>query len=308
MTKVFIDGSSGTTGLRIFDRLKSRNDLDLLILPDDKRKDNNYIKEYINKSDITFLCLPDEAAKEAVTFVENDNTVIIDTSTAHRTDINFVYGLPELTNQKEKIKSAKKIANPGCHATGFISLIAPLIEKGILDSNSLLSCTSITGYSGGGKKMIAQYKEMNDLLLLAPRAYGLSQTHKHLKEMKYVCKLNNNPIFTPIVSNFYSGMQVTIPLFKEQINCTIQELKETYINYYQNGLISFVENIDENGFISSSLLSNKDNLFITITGNEERFNLVSLFDNLGKGASGAAIQNMNIVLGKDEKLGLDILE
>lgn len=308
MTKVFIDGSAGTTGLRIYDRLKDRKDIELLILPDDKRKDPLYIKEYLNNSDITFLCLPDDAAKEAVTFKENESTVIIDTSTAHRTDSSFVYGLPELTGQKDKIRNAKLIANPGCHATGFISLVAPLVEKGVISSDAFLSCTSITGYSGGGKKMIADYESTNDPLLSSPRAYGLGQTHKHLKEMKVISKLNNEPIFIPVVSNFYSGMQVTVPLFSKDINCSFEELKTIYKEYYKDGLISFKDSIDKDGFISSTILMNKDNLYVTVTGNEERMNLVSVFDNLGKGASGAAIQNMNIVLGLDEKTGLDIAE
>lgn len=306
MTKVFIDGSSGTTGLRIYDRLKARDDLELLILEDDKRKDPLYIKEYINKSDITFLCLPDDAAREAVTFLENDNTVIIDTSTAHRTDKLFTYGLPELKNQKEKIINSKKIANPGCHATGFISLIAPLIENNVLKKDIKLSCTSITGYSGGGKKMISQYENEFDTLLSSPRLYSLNQTHKHLKEIKEVCKLDFFPIFNPVVSNFYSGMQVIVPLFTDDISCSINDLKALYNDYYKEGLISFKDNIDDNGFISSTILKDKDNLFVTVIGNEDRINLISVFDNLGKGASGAAIQNMNIILGIDEKTGLNV--
>lgn len=306
MTKVFIDGNQGTTGLRIFDRLKDRDDIKLLIIPDDKRKDIKYIKEYINNSDISFLCLPDTAAKEAVTLVENDNTVIIDTSTAHRTDDDFVYGMPELKDQFDKIKNAKRIANPGCHASGFISLIAPLTEAKVISSDINLSCTSITGYSGGGKKMIADYEENKDILHSSPRLYALSQQHKHLSEMKKICRLTNFPVFNPIVSNFYSGMQVIIPLNSEDISCKFSDLKDIYNDYYKEGLISYLENIDNDGLISSTLLSDKDNMYITVTGNEERFNLISVFDNLGKGASGAAIQNMNIVMQTDYKKALNI--
>lgn len=306
MTKVFIDGNQGTTGLRIFDRLKDRDDIKLLIIPDDKRKDIKYIKEYINNSDISFLCLPDAAAKEAVTLVENDNTVIIDTSTAHRTDDDFVYGMPELKDQFDKIKNAKRIANPGCHASGFISLIAPLTEAKVISSDINLSCTSITGYSGGGKKMIADYEENKDISHSSPRLYALSQQHKHLSEMKKICRLTNFPVFNPIVSNFYSGMQVIIPLNSEDISCKFSDLKDIYNDYYKEGLISYLENIDNDGLISSTLLSDKDNMYITVTGNEERFNLISVFDNLGKGASGAAIQNMNIVMQTDYKKALNI--
>lgn len=308
MAKVFIDGSAGTTGLRIFDRLKKRDDLELLILEDNKRKDERYIKEYMNQSDITFLCLPDAAAREAVLLCENKNTVLIDTSTAHRVDPSFVYGMPELKNQREKIKNSERIANPGCHATGFISLIAPLVDQKVIKKDKKLSCTSITGYSGGGKKMINDYQTSDDSLKKSPRAYGLTQMHKHLKEMKALCSLENEPSFTPVVSNYYSGMQVFIPLFKEDITIPYNELEDLYREYYKNGLIKFKKNIDDDGFISSSLLSGYDDLFITVTGNEERFNLVSVFDNLGKGASGAAIQNMNLLLNLPEGYGLKISE
>ena len=305
-SKVFIDGSAGTTGLRIYDRLKDRSDIELLILPDDKRKDEKYIREYINKSDISFLCLPDAAAREAVTFCENENTVIIDTSTAHRTDSSFTYGMPELTGQREKIRVSKRISNPGCHATGFITLIRPLVENGAIDRNTPLSCTSITGYSGGGKKMISEYENDENGMLVSPRTYGLTQTHKHLPEMMMYSDISSSPVFTPIVSSFYSGMQVIVPLHKSQINCSVEELKDIYRNYYTNGLISFSDSQDINGFIHSDLLSGKDTLKTTVAGNDERITLISLFDNLGKGASGAAIQNMNIVLGTDETYGLSI--
>ena len=305
MTKVFIDGSAGTTGLRIFERLSERKDLSLIILPDEIRKDPSYRKDAINSADVAFLCLPDAAAIEAVSLVENSNTAIIDTSTAHRTAEGWTYGFAELKGQREKIAASKRVANPGCHASGFVSLVAPLVESGILGKNEKLDCASITGYSGGGKKMIAEYEsEDKDPLLAAPRMYGLSQSHKHLKEMKAICSLESEPSFLPIVAPFYSGMQVTVSLFKEQINGDLKDIKDCYMEYYKSGLVSFCENADENGFMSALAFSGRDDMQVTVCGNDERIVLVSRFDNLGKGASGAAIQNMNILLGIDEKTGL----
>ncbi len=305
MTKVFIDGSVGTTGLRIFERLSERKDLSLITLPEEIRKDVSARKDAINSADIAFLCLPDAAAVEAVSFVENNSTAIIDTSTAHRTADEFVYGFAELKGQREKIAVSKRVANPGCHASGFIALVAPLIECGIVSKGEKLDCVSITGYSGGGKKMIAEYEsETKNPLLLAPRMYGLSQSHKHLKEMKAVCRLESAPSFCPIVAPFYSGMQVTVSLFKEQINGNLQDIQDCYKEYYKSGLISFCDNADEDGFLSAAAFSGRDDMQVTVCGNDERIVLVSRFDNLGKGASGAAIQNMNILLGIDEKTGL----
>ncbi len=305
MTKVFIDGSVGTTGLRIFERLNERKDLSLITLPEEKRKDAAARKDAINSADIAFLCLPDAAAVEAVSFVENNNTAIIDTSTAHRTAYEFVYGFAELTGQREKIAASKRVANPGCHASGFISLVAPLVECGILAKDQKLDCVSVTGYSGGGKKMIAEYEsEEKSPLLSAPRMYGLSQSHKHLKEMKAVCSLESAPSFCPIVAPFYSGMQVTVSLFREQISGSLKDISDCYREYYKSGLISFCDNADEDGFLSAAAFSGRDDMQVTVCGNDERIVLVSRFDNLGKGASGAAIQNMNILLGIDEKTGL----
>ncbi|MBQ5816381.1 MAG: N-acetyl-gamma-glutamyl-phosphate reductase [Oscillospiraceae bacterium] len=305
MTKVFIDGSAGTTGLRIFERLSERKDLSLIILPDEIRKDPSYRKDAINSADVAFLCLPDAAAIEAVSLVENSNTAIIDTSTAHRTAEGWTYGFAELKGQREKIAASKRVANPGCHASGFVSLVTPLVENGILGKSERLDCASITGYSGGGKKMIAEYEsEDKDPLLAAPRMYGLSQSHKHLKEMKAICSLESEPSFLPIVAPFYSGMQVTVSLFKEQINGSLKDIQDCYREYYKSGLVSFCENADENGFMSALAFSGRDDMQVTVCGNDERIVLVSRFDNLGKGASGAAIQNMNILLGIDEKTGL----
>lgn len=308
MTKVFIDGSAGTTGLRIVERLSARADISLLTLPEETRKNINSRREAINSADVAFLCLPDAAAREAVSLVEG-GTVIIDTSTAHRVNPEWAYGFPELKNRKnyETIKNSKRIANPGCHASGFVALVEPLVSAGIIPNDAYLSCTSLTGYSGGGKKMIAEYESVErDKLFDAPRMYALSQTHKHLPEMVAVCGLKNAPAFCPIVAPFYSGMEVTVPLFDGQIKGGIEDIRAIYAEYYKKGLVKYRENTDEGGFISASAFSGRDDMQITVCGNEERILLVSRFDNLGKGASGAAIQNMNIVIGADEAEGLDI--
>lgn len=305
MTNVFIDGSAGTTGLRIYDRLSVRDDISLIKLPEELRKDDAARADAINSSDIVFLCLPDDAARQAVTFVKNDKTAIIDTSTAHRTNDNWVYGFPELTGKREAIINSKRIANPGCHASGFIALVKPLIEAGVLDLNAALSCFSLTGYSGGGKKMIADYENSEkSVLLKAPRQYGLTQQHKHLKEMKIVSGIDVAPVFCPIVADFYSGMEVTVTLFKNDVKATIDNIKEIYKNYYTGKLVHFDDNADEGGFLSAAALSGKDDMQICVFGNEDRIILTARYDNLGKGASGAAIQNMNILMGVDETIGL----
>ncbi len=308
MKKVFIDGYAGTTGLKIYERLSSRKDIQLLTLTEQTRKDINARKAALNEADIAFLCLPDDAAKESVSLVNNPNTAIIDTSTAHRVNDEWIYGLPELQGQREKIKLSKRVANPGCHATGFIVLIAPLVQNGLLNPDAELSCFSLTGYSGGGKKMIAQYEDASrNTLLDAPRQYGISQAHKHLPEMVKVCGLNKSPVFCPIVADYFAGMEVTITLHSDQVNGKFQDLRECYANYYHDGLIYFTEQdaFNENGFISAGAFAGRDDLEISVFGNDERILLVSRFDNLGKGASGAAIQNMNILLGIDEKTGLN---
>lgn len=306
MKKVFIDGSAGTTGLRIYERLSAREDIQLLILPEDKRKDVAARKEMLNQADVAFLCLPDDAAREAAAMVENPNTVVIDASTAHRTLPDWAYGFPELSKvHEEKLLHSKRIANPGCHASGFIALVYPLIEAGLLDKETLLTCHSITGYSGGGKKMIADYEgEEKDPLLNAPRQYGLTQQHKHLKEMKAVTGLENAPAFSPIVSDFYSGMTVTVPLFASQIKGSVEDIKKLYAEKYQGEIVQYKETVDEGGFISGAALSGKDTMWITVAGNEERILLVACYDNLGKGASGAAIECMNIAIGAERTKGL----
>ena len=306
MTKIFIDGSAGTTGLRIYERLESRRDIELIRLSEELRKDITARKSAINSADIAFLCLPDGAAVEAVSLAENDNTVIIDTSTAHRTNPNWAYGFPELSAEMEqKIANSKRIAVPGCHASGFISLVFPLIKAGILDKDALLTCFSVTGYSGGSKKMIAEYESENRAALLsAPRQYGIAQKHKHLPEMTAVCGLEASPLFSPIVADFYSGMEVTVPLFKAQINGTIDDIKKVYKEKYNGPVVRYKEEFDEGGFVSANSLTGKDSMEISVSGNEDRILLISRYDNLGKGASGAAVECMNIVMGADKTTGL----
>lgn len=308
--KIFIDGRAGTTGLRIYERLEEREDIELISLSDEERKDPAARKKALNEADVAFLCLPDDAARESVSFIENDNTVVIDTSTAHRTLDGWCYGFPELSESFEnKLKNAKRIAVPGCHASGFIALVFPLIEKGILSSDTLLTCHSITGYSGGGKKMIAEYESEDRAEFFdAPRQYALSQTHKHLKEMKAITGLENAPIFCPIVSDFYSGMTVTVPLFASQLNegYTAEDIKAVYAEKYNDSLVKYVECADESGLVSGAKLSRKDSMQISVAGNDERILLIAMYDNLGKGASGAAVECLNFVLGNEKTQGLDI--
>ena len=304
MAKVFIDGSHGTTGLRIRDRLSDRKDIELLILPDELRKDTAARLEMINNADIAFLCLPDEVAKQTVAMVENPDTVIIDASTAHRSAEGWVYGMPELDGQTFLIRDSKRIANPGCHASGFIALVAPLVQENLIRPDARLSCFSLTGYSGGGNGMIAQYESSDRRRLLsAPRMYGLSQNHKHLPEMVKVCGLEHAPVFCPIVADYYSGMQVTVCLTGDDVNGTLEDIRAAYRENYYNGLVSYMET-DETEYLSALKMSGRDDMIISACGNDERIILVSRFDNLGKGASGAAIQNMNIVLGIDQATGL----
>ncbi len=303
MMHVFIDGRSGTTGLRIYERLQKRSDIRLITLSEELRKDAAARQDALNRADIVFLCLPDDAAREAVSFVENPNTVVIDTSTAHRTAEGWVYGFPEISTMRQKIVDARRIANPGCHASGFIALIAPLVEKGLMDRGTHLSCFSLTGYSGGGKSMIAEYEtEGRDKALVAPRMYGLSQTHKHLPEMTALTALMNPPIFCPVVADFYSGMEVVVPL--EATGITKSAAERVYGEYYKTGLVHFRPDANEHGFLSASAMAGRDDMELTVCGTEERPVAVARFDNLGKGASGSAIQNMNLVMGLDECTGL----
>lgn len=305
MTKIFIDGSAGTTGLRIYERLCSREDLALITLPDELRKDKDARIDAFNSADVAFLCLPDAAAKEVAEFELNKNLVLIDTSTAHRTNLLWEYGMPELYGRREKIKNSKRIANPGCHASGFVALVEPLVRNNLISPDTALTAFSITGYSGGGKQMIGAYeskdrpKEYN-----APRQYALSQQHKHLNEMTKMTGLAISPVFCPVVADFYSGMEVTVTLFKKDLKGTIDDIKNVYKNYYTTKLIHFDESADEDGFLSAAKYSGRDDMGISVFGNDDRIILVARFDNLGKGASGSAIQNMNIILGIDETKGL----
>ena len=307
MTKVFIDGRAGTTGLRIYERLEARNDIELITLSEAERKEDSARKRALNSSDISFLCLPDDASRQAVSMIDNENTVVIDTSTAHRTAEGWAYGLPELgKDYADAVKSSKRIAVPGCHASGFIVLVHPLIKAGLVSTDALLTCHSMTGYSGGGKKMIADYEaDTRNVLLNSPRQYGLTQTHKHLKEMVHVTGIENAPVFCPIVADFYSGMEVTVPLFASQLKGSAEDIKELYRSLYTGAIVNYAD-IDEGGFASAGALSGKDSMRVSVEGNDDRILLIARYDNLGKGASGAAIECMNLVLGFDAGEGLDI--
>ena len=305
MYNVFIDGSAGTTGLKIVERLSNREDINLIKLSEELRKDEKARKEALNSADVAFLCLPDQAAIEAVSLVENPNVKIIDTSTAHRVNQMWQYGFAEINGFEQKIANSKRIANPGCHASGFIALVNPLINAGVLDKKVALTCFSITGYTGGGKKMIAEYEgEEKPILYDAPRQYALGQVHKHLPEMQKYCNLNINPIFCPIVSDYDRGMEVTVPIFAKDIKCDIDGIKEIYNKTYKGKVVKLATENLEQGFLSANSMRGKDSMEIHVEGNQERILLISRFDNLGKGASGAAIQNMNILLGEDQIKGL----
>ena len=308
MKTVFIDGNQGTTGLRIHERLQGYKDIQVVTLPDEKRKDPEAKREMLNSCDIAFLCLPDAAARESVSLCDNPDTVIIDTSTAHRCDDSFAYGFPELSEAHlEKIQNSNRIAVPGCHASGFIALVQPLVASGVLSPDTLLTCHSITGYSGGGKNMIAGYEEDGRAKeLSSPRQYGLTQTHKHIPEMVKISGINNSPIFCPIVSDFYSGMLVTVPVFASQLKCGIDEVRAIYKNTYTKGLVGYVEDMSETGFIGSNNLSFKDNMEVSVCGNDERILLTARYDNLGKGASGAAVECLNIKLNNEWSYKLEI--
>lgn len=313
-TKVFIDGSEGTTGLRINERFQNREDIELLHIDPELRKDPMERKRMISASDITFLCLPDEAARQSAALAEGEDVVIIDASTAHRTEEGWAYGFPELSKEhRAAIQKGKRIAVPGCYASGFISLVYPLIAGGILPRDYPVSSFAISGYSGAGKRTIAAYESADrPEELSSGREYALTQQHKHLKEMKKITGLARTPLFSPIIDDYYSGMVVSVPLYADLLakKETKESLLHYYAEYYKNERFIRVSAADDEvaagGFLAGNGLSGWDGLKIYVTGNEERIVLTSQFDNLGKGASGAAIQCMNIILGCDEARGLDL--
>lgn len=306
--RIFIDGSAGTTGLRIRERLGAREDVEILTLPEELRKDPKARKELLNACDAAFLCLPDPAAIEAVGMIESDSVKVFDTSTAHRTDPRFAYGFPELSEQHaERVRTCNRIAVPGCHASGFIALVYPLLKAGLLSPEERLSFFSLTGYSGGGKTMIAEYESSDrDPLLDAPRQYALGQTHKHLKEIVSVTGLQKTPVFSPIVGDFYSGMEVTVPLFSDQLKGTVDDVRRVYAEAYHTPLVSYEPSLDRNGFLSAKALQGLDRMAVTVDGNDERILLTAVYDNLGKGASGAAIECMNLSFGLSAETGLKL--
>lgn len=308
MYKVFIDGAHGTTGLRINEYLAKRPDINVLEIDPEKRKEMAARISMIKEADVSILCLPDQASREIAAAAPADS-VIIDTSTAHRTDPDWIYGMPELTSgQRDKIRSSTRIANPGCHASGFILLIRPLIEAGLLDREALLTCFCVTGYSGGGKKMIADYEnDGRDTVLDSPGQYALGQTHKHLPEMVTMTGLLNAPCFSPVVADFYSGMVMTVPVHTSMLKngAGIDDVKKTlHIRYDDEPLITVYDEAPESGKVYSNPMAGSNGMEIYVTGNEERMLLIASYDNLGKGASGAAVQNLNIVLGAEETAGL----
>ena len=312
--KIFIDGSEGTTGLRIHERFAEREDVELLPISSELRKDKEERKRLINSSDITFLCLPDAAAEESVSLVENDHVRIIDTSTAHRTMEGWAYGFPELSKEhREAISAGNRIAVPGCYATGFISLVYPMVAEGLISADYPVSAFGISGYSGGGRKMIAAYEsDEREDALLAPREYALSQAHKHLKEMKKIPGLKREPLFSPIVADYYSGMVVSVPVYTDLMNKgrTLQEVWKYLADFYAGSrfvrVMPFGAEEASANMLAGNAMSGRDSLRIYVTGNEDRVLLSSQFDNLGKGASGAAIQCLNIALGCEETKGLHL--
>ncbi len=308
MTRVFIDGSAGTAGLRIQERLEGRDDLNVSTLPEGLRKDREARRDALNSCDAAILCLPDAASAESVSLIENPAVRVIDTSTAHRVAPGWAYGFPELSPLfRDKIASGSRVASAGCHAGGFISLVYPLVESGLLPRDALLTCHSVTGYSGGGRAMIAEYEgERHNVLLDSPRQYALGQRHKHLCEMRTVCGLDSDPIFCPIAADYYCGMCVTVPLFASQLKAGagIEDVRTLLREKYRGPVVSYSDALDIDGFVAANQLAGSDLMQVGVYGNRERMTLVSRFDNLGKGASGCAVECLNIMLGLDETTGL----
>lgn len=313
MTKVFIDGKEGTTGLKIFERFTNRDDIEILLIDEDKRKDTAERKRLINESDFTFLCLPDVAAKEAVELCENPNTRIIDASTAHRTNDAWDYGFPELSQKhRENIAKSKRVAVPGCYASGFVSCVYPLVQAGIIPADYPIICHAVSGYSGAGKKMIAVIEGEKPFECYSPRQYALTQNHKHLPEMQKVCGLEFSPMFNPIVDDYFNGMVVSVPIItrtlpkKTGLNDIWNALNEHYKgqHFVKVAEVGATETLPD-GFLAANTLAGTNNMQIFVTGNDDRVLIASRLDNLGKGASGAAVQCMNIMMGIDEATGLE---
>ena len=307
--KIYIDGKEGTTGLQIYERLGDRDDIKLLLIDEDKRKDAAERSKLLNAADLVFLCLPDGAAREAVSLVTNEHTRIIDCSTAHRTAEGWTYGFPELTGQREQIRAAGRVANPGCYATGFLSLVRPLVEKGVLPTDARVTCHALSGYTGAGKKAIAQYGDPDrDVELDSPRHYAVTLSHKHLPEMAKIAGLKRRPLFMPVICDFPQGMVVTVPLWLDGLNGTqsVDSLRALYADYYKGSAVVELRpaGAPSCGFIGSNNLAGKDSLQIFVNGNGEQIMLSARLDNLGKGASGAAVQNMNLMLGFEETKGV----
>lgn len=307
MVKVFIDGKAGTTGLRIYERLEKRDDVSIISLSESLRKDVSARRDALNRADVAFLCLPDDAAREAVSLVENPHVKIIDASTAHRTNPDWAYGFAELSKEhRKKIATSNRIANPGCYASGFISLVYPLIANGIVTEDNPFVCHAVSGYSGAGNKGIAQYEaKEREEALKSPRIYALGLAHKHIPEMMKVCSLTKKPVFNPYICDFYNGMAVSVPLFVDAMKTplSVESLTELYRAHYEGSHFVTVGK-EESGFIAANTLNGTNGLEILVNGNDEQILLTARLDNLGKGASGAAIQNMNIALGLDERISL----
>lgn len=308
--KVFIDGQAGTTGLRIHERLADRKDLSMITLTEENRKDPEARRAAILESDVTFLCLPDDAAREAVALAGDADVRIIDASTAHRTNPDWAYGFPELSPEhREKIRTSKRVAVPGCYASGFASLVYPMVHSGLLPRDYPVQCFAMSGYSGGGKKMIAEYEaDEPDPLYAAPRQYALTQQHKHLREMCAVPGLTHAPVFAPIVADFYSGMETSVALFGAQLcpGKTMADIKAAYAAKYTGPVVHYQDPACTDGFLSAAAMSGKDSMVVSVSGNDERIVLTAVFDNLGKGASGAALECLNLVMGKEKGFGLEL--
>ena len=305
MTKVFIDGSAGTTGLRIRERLSGRKDLELLTLSEELRKDANARKDMLNTADIAFLCLPVAAAVEAVSLIDSDHVAVIDTSTAHRVSDGWAYGFAELSDaHRQAIVSSKRVANPGCHASGFIAGVYPLVKHGVISTDFPLTAYSLTGYSGGGKKLIAEYEDENrDVRHESHRIYGTTLTHKHLPEMQKICGLTQKPVFSPILGDFYAGMATSVLLPGIDAQTAWEALSDHYAG---QSLVSVAPLGGDEAVVYASTYAGKDTMRIQVSGQRDQCMVTAIFDNLGKGASGAAIQNMNLLLGLDEATGLSL--